>query len=177
MRLTEAQVRTMKSRQITLRFYLNDIEWEVPADALDTGEALFKFTDVTTHDAIETASAQSTVVKFEIQQNGAPKTTFTQPMTYRFLAQDNWEDSTDIYILDNEQNWTALDAEHSGHYLQRTTNQTGTFAVFNTKDINNTTPTQSNPPTRTPWIIMGISTLMLAGLIVIMKHWINPRQQ
>lgn len=179
LRLTEAQVRTMKSRQITLRFYLNDIEWDIPSEALDVGEAIFKFTDVTTHDAIETASAQSTVVKFEIQQNGAPKTTFTQPMTYRFLAQDNWEDSTDIYILDNEQNWTALDAEHSGHYLQRTTNQTGTFAVFNTKDINNTTPAQSNPnsPTRTLWIIVGISTLVLAGLIVIMKHWINPRQQ
>lgn len=133
--LTAEQVSDIKERNITLLIARIDMEWVIPSENLQEGNALLSFETLDAE--IEHADkALSPMIQFSVEQDGQVYTIFAQNMEYRFFT-DNVEVNQDaLYEWSDEQAvWTLAGDRYTNGGVVSSTASTGTFAVFNPGEL------------------------------------------
>lgn len=133
--LTADQVASIRERNITLLIARIDMEWVIPADNLQEGNALLSFETVEA-EMDYSDQALSRIIDFSVEQNEQTYTSFAQNMEYRFFA-DNVEVNQDaLYEWNAEGNvWQLAGERYTNGGVVANSASTGTFAVFNPSEL------------------------------------------
>lgn len=133
--LTADQVYSIRERNITLLIARIDMEWVIPAENLQEGNALLSFETVEA-EMDYSDQALSRVIQFSVEQNEQVYTTFAQNMEYRFFT-DNAEVNQDaLYQWSEAQSgWTLAGERYTNGGVVTNSTSTGTFAVFNPSEL------------------------------------------
>ncbi|WP_462226919.1 S8 family serine peptidase [Alkalibacterium sp.] len=133
--LTAEQVAGIRERNITLLIARIDMEWVIPSDNLQEGNALLSFETVDP-EMDYADKAISRIVEFSVEQNEQVYTTFAQNMEYRFFT-DNAEVNQDALYEWNEalSDWALAGERYTNGGVVGNSATTGTFAVFNPSEL------------------------------------------
>ncbi|GAA0367171.1 hypothetical protein GCM10008932_18970 [Alkalibacterium iburiense] len=145
--LSSADIQEIKERNVTILIARMDMEWVIPADNLDSDDALLIFEHA--GDSLPYLSvAKSDPLSFSIEQNGARETVFPASMTYRFFTNEAEVNQDYLYEWDTEtEEWVVLGDRYTNGGVMGSSHSTATLAVFNPDDlsaaINNTRSSSS----------------------------------
>lgn len=127
---TPQQVAEIRERGITVLIAKTEIEWVIPSENFEEGDATLRFEFPEDEIPFEEEST-SNLYQFTFIQNGNERSEFPENMIYRFFVEHPEENGEVLYEWRiTEEEWIELGDTYSNGTVVGLADYTGTFAVF-----------------------------------------------
>lgn len=128
--LTAEQVEEIIARNLTILIAKTDIEWVIPSENFEEGEATLQFKQPD-EELPRTEDSTSSTYQFVLSQNGEERTEFSEDMIYRFFVEDPEENGEVLYEWSEEEDaWITFGQNYSNGAVVGSAPYTGIFSVF-----------------------------------------------
>lgn len=128
--LTAEQIADIRERDITVLIAKTDIEWVIPSENFEEGEATLTFQHPE-EDLPRVDDSTSSPYQFSLSQDGEQRLDFPEEMIYRFFVEAPEENGEVLYEwIAEEDAWSEFGNSYSNGAVVGSAIYTGTFSVF-----------------------------------------------
>lgn len=128
--LTAEQVAEIRERGINVLIAKTAVEWVIPSDNFEEGEATLQFS-FPPEPLPRSEESTSDIYQFIMRQNGEERIEFPEEMIYRFFVDDPQANGEILYEwLESEDAWAEFGDTYSNGSVVGSANYTGAFGVF-----------------------------------------------